>query len=135
MMQPTETDRPTVQLRHELPDGSWHIDWLLGTDQAGRQPLIAFRLPSSIDELAGNEELQAERIADHRPVYLSYEGPISGGRGSVKRLSRGRITAWRQTQDQWDLTVIWQGSAKGGRAQRLRLERADGALWILHVLT
>jgi hypothetical protein len=32
---------------------------------------------------------RAERIADHRRVYLEYEGEISGGRGSVRRIASG----------------------------------------------
>ena len=33
--------------------------------------------------------LQAKRIADHRALYLDYEGEISGNRGFVKRLAEG----------------------------------------------
>ena len=40
-------------------------------------------------EAAGFEEIAATRIADHRLEYLDYEGPISGGRGSVTRADRG----------------------------------------------
>lgn len=40
----------------------------------------------------------AERIQDHRMDYLDYEGPISGDRGSVKRIDRGtyKISAWTE---------------------------------------
>jgi len=31
----------------------------------------------------------AERIADHRLVYLDYEGPVSGDRGTVTRFDAG----------------------------------------------
>ncbi len=34
-------------------------------------------------------ELAARMLADHRPIYLSFEGPISGGRGSVRRVAEG----------------------------------------------
>lgn len=33
--------------------------------------------------------LRAERIHDHRAVYLDREGPLSAGRGEVRRLERG----------------------------------------------
>ncbi|NBO91829.1 MAG: hypothetical protein EBV06_05895 [Planctomycetia bacterium] len=33
----------------------------------------------------------AERIADHRKIYLDYEGPISGGRGEVRREVSGTL--------------------------------------------
>jgi hypothetical protein len=29
------------------------------------------------------------RIEDHRAIYLTYEGPISGNRGEVKRVAGG----------------------------------------------
>ncbi|MBL9164720.1 MAG: hypothetical protein JNL18_18470 [Planctomycetaceae bacterium] len=34
---------------------------------------------------AGAQSIDAIRIADHRLEYLDYEGPISGGRGAVRR--------------------------------------------------
>ena len=34
-------------------------------------------------------EIPCEALADHRLAYLDYEGPISGGRGSVTRWDRG----------------------------------------------
>lgn len=30
------------------------------------------------------------RIADHRAVYLEYEGPVSGDRGTVQRVASGQ---------------------------------------------
>ena len=33
--------------------------------------------------------IPAEALSDHRPAYLDYEGPISGGRGSVTRWDQG----------------------------------------------
>jgi len=33
--------------------------------------------------------MPARRIADHRLAYLTYEGPISRGRGSVRRVDAG----------------------------------------------
>lgn len=32
-----------------------------------------------------------EEAADHRREYLTYEGPISGDRGHVRRVAAGRI--------------------------------------------
>jgi hypothetical protein len=34
-------------------------------------------------------DLPARRLADHRPAYLEYEGDVSGGRGTVRRVDRG----------------------------------------------
>jgi len=38
---------------------------------------------------AGAGEQAAEALPDHRPEYLSYEGEVSGGRGSVTRWDEG----------------------------------------------
>ena len=31
----------------------------------------------------------AQRLPDHRPAYMTYEGPVSNNRGEVKRIARG----------------------------------------------
>ena len=36
--------------------------------------------------------IDAEPLPDHRAHYLDYEGPVSGGRGSVKRIADGRYS-------------------------------------------
>jgi hypothetical protein len=77
-----------VLLRHELPDGSGHFDWLL--DRSGRPDLLAFRVQERIDQLGqGARGFTATRLADHRRAYLTYEGPVSGGRGAVTRVAEG----------------------------------------------
>ena len=35
------------------------------------------------------DEVRAERLADHRLDYLEYEGPLSEGRGNVRRIATG----------------------------------------------
>lgn len=84
-----------VLLRHDLPDGSWHYDWLLEPASAAAAPvgpdarvLLAFRVANRLD--AGPpREFPAERLPDHRRLYLDYEGEIAGGRGRVTRVAAG----------------------------------------------
>ena len=135
--------RPTVQLRHELPDGSSHVDWMLARDPLGRAPLVTFRLPGRVDELAPGTDggtMRAERIADHRPSYLTHEGPVSRGRGVVRRLRSGRILEWTGDEAGWRLTLLWASQGDGGsddagpaagRATRqtLFLEPRAGGRW------
>ncbi len=40
--------------------------------------------------IGSNQELPARPLGDHRRVYLDYEGDISGGRGTVRRVDAGR---------------------------------------------
>ena len=102
-------DRPRcVLLRHDEPDGSWHFDLMIkrppqggsprsgsdADDSPGTQGLLTFRIRARIDLPAsrgGRLNFDATRLPDHRQRYLEYEGPISGGRGSVARLGRGDV--------------------------------------------
>jgi hypothetical protein len=44
----------------------------------------------AIDEpIKAGIELPARQLADHRPAYLTYEGPVSGQRGTVRRIAEG----------------------------------------------
>ncbi len=46
-------------------------------------------------------ELECRLLADHRLAYLDYEGPISGGRGTVTRWDRGTYEIQQQSDCQW----------------------------------
>jgi hypothetical protein len=126
-------DCPTVQLLHELPDGSRHVDWMLAQDPRGQGPLVTFRVPRRVDELRPGEALDAVRIADHRPAYLTYEGPVSGGRGTVTRLASGRVAALDERPDGWHLEIAWEAPP---RFQRLRVTRraAGNDAWTVEAL-
>lgn len=41
------------------------------------------------------------RLKDHRRDYLDYEGPISGNRGSVRRVARGTLKINAMHEDSW----------------------------------
>ena len=43
----------------------------------------------------------AEPIADHRLDYLTYEGPLTGNRGTVKRRGSGEYQTLEHTASQW----------------------------------
>ena len=125
----------TVQLRHELPDGSWHIDWLLDLAPAEDRGLTTFRLPGRVDELTPGRHLTAERLADHRRVYLTYEGPVSEERGHVTRVAEGRIEAVQSVGETWAFQIRWQtrspDAASSSRCQHLRVRRRDNGSWLV----
>ncbi len=98
---PPPAQSACVLLRHDLPDGSWHYDLLLelrpGTSEDHR--LAAIRLApaspghSSLTLAPGidiDPAAPCERLPDHRAIYLTYEGAISGNRGDVRRMANGR---------------------------------------------
>jgi len=110
-----------VVLRHDCPDGSWHLDWMIQrTDPAAdpARPLLSFRVGFSPLEA---DEFDAQRIADHRAVYLDYDGEISGGRGSVTRLTSGSASI--AVFDARRIEVVLDGS------RRLVGRSDDGAAW------
>ncbi len=81
----------TVLLRHTLPDGTWHYDWLFEpSDDA--PALHSFRVLVRIDATDPPTVFEAVPTQPHRPHYLTYEGPVSGDRGSVSRVARGAIS-------------------------------------------
>ncbi len=69
-----------VLLEHDWP--THHYDLMLEAGSVLRTWRLA-ALPI-IDGVAS-----AEPIGDHRLAYLEYEGPVSGGRGNVKRYDAG----------------------------------------------
>ncbi|MCI0364306.1 MAG: hypothetical protein L0Y44_03985 [Phycisphaerales bacterium] len=129
---------PTVLLRHEMPDGSQHIDWMVAPDSGGTQPLISFRVAEPLDRLSAGGEALAERIADHRPAYLALEGPIGRGRGRVTRIGHGAVVAARRLGENqqnagWELEICWESGAGAsggcGIGQLLRLRPSKSSLW------
>jgi hypothetical protein len=76
-----------VILEHDWPARHW--DFLLEDGPV----LKAWRL---LAEPVYGVDIPAEANADHRPLYLDYEGPVSGGRGSVMRWDAGSFE-WQST--------------------------------------
>jgi hypothetical protein len=74
-----------VVLRHE-GHGPLHFDLMLETSPGS--PLATWRCPEW--PIAHGATLQ--QLADHRAIYLDYEGPISGDRGTVVRIAQGHYT-------------------------------------------
>lgn len=70
-------------LRHEgIPDPHFDLMFETGPDS----PLATWRSPTW-PPLA---DTPLTPLPDHRRAYLTYEGPVSGGRGSVRRVASGR---------------------------------------------
>jgi hypothetical protein len=67
-------------------------------------------------EPAERIEIAAEVLADHRLAYLEYEGPVSGGRGTVARWDR---------ENEW--IVDLSGERLSGRVTLVRLPAGANA--------
>jgi hypothetical protein len=58
-----------------------------------------------------NDPIVVERLPDHRMAYLDYEGPLSGGRGSVSRCLAGEYRSDKCTTD--EIVVHLEGPLLG----------------------
>lgn len=94
-----------VILRHDSPRGL-HWDFLLEMGQA----LKTWALPRPPEPAV---EMTCEGLPDHRLLYLDYEGPVSGDRGSVTRWDRGTYEVLRQSD--LELVIDLSGEKLAGR--------------------
>jgi len=100
-----------VVLRHESPRGL-HWDFMFQTGSA----LATWAL----GEVPGSAEpVICEALPDHRLEYLDYEGPISGGRGSVIRWDRGTCVVESRTDT--EVVLALQGDKLTGRVTLARV--------------
>lgn len=60
-------------------------------------------------------DLPARSLPDHRIAYLDYEGEISGGRGSVRRVDEGTYTILGWEVDR--IRVVFEGTQLVGEAE------------------
>lgn len=122
--------RRAVILRHDLPDLSWHWDLLLEPDSPPGGPdervLLAFRIDpaQTPPHRPGAQRFEALALPHHRRLYLDHEGPIGGGRGTVRREARG-VIAW-VTQDEGGLTL---DADWGAGPARWSARPRDATLW------
>jgi len=80
-----------VILRHDAPRGL-HFDFML--ERGGVLVTWALREPPE-----PGAEITGEALFDHRLEFLDYQGPLSGGQGSVTRWDRGTFDEIEWTGD------------------------------------
>ena len=133
----------TALLRHEPRDGPMHYDWLVEVaipipevpwDLDARVP--TFRLPARLDTRSIGTEIDAERIADHRRLYLELDVPreLSEGRGLVTPLRRGSIVAFERDGITGEVRIEIDWRDDQPTRQRVRLTPRTGDRWSIAVL-
>ena len=103
-------------LIHDHP--ALHWDFLLENGESCR----TWRLLDEPDN--GANEIRAVEAADHRLMYLDYEGPVSGGRGHVTRWDAGLFEWLMNSEDECVVRLMgqrWRG--------HVRLVRETGPRW------
>ena len=91
----------------ERPDGSALRTWALDA------PVVSGRA------------VAARALDDHRAAYLDYEGDVSGGRGSVRRVDRGEYETLVWTPD--SVRVRLSGGQLAGPAEVWRVGEGESA--------
>ena len=90
-----------------IPDRSEHWDWLIEfpthflskntremqasppSDSPPKDFLLAFAITTPPEGWCGQSSFL--RLPPHRPIYLTYEGVISGNRGVVEQVAQGEV--------------------------------------------
>jgi hypothetical protein len=102
-----------VVLTHDHP----FLHWDLMLEQG--DSLRSWRLMRPPED---GEPIDAEPLPDHRLAYLDYEGPVSGGRGTVERWDGGSYELIE--------AVRFAGRKLSGSASISRAEA--GVAWVFH---
>jgi hypothetical protein len=89
--------------------GATHYDFLL--EVPGKSQVMTWHVALAPDQWPGasSSQLKAERIQGHRAVYMTYEGPVAGGRGEVKRVAAGTATVVMETTAFVKLHLVVEG--------------------------
>jgi hypothetical protein len=100
------TPLPTALLHHRSPEGD-HYDWMIADPRENGPdgPLWTARVTMPSREWAKSDTWTIEVIAPHRREFLTYEGPISGNRGSVTRIDEGACVASEWSDNRIEVQV------------------------------
>lgn len=106
-----------------------YTHWDLLLELPARELLATFRVDQPPHTWAALGVLPVQALPDHRRIYLDYQGPISGNRGTVIRCDRGTIRLLHYTTTY--IAVEIAGVLVRGR---LDLHADDTApnVWSLH---
>lgn len=108
-----------VILEHDHPHLHW--DLLLEVGPV----LRAWRLD---EPPQARRLIPSEAIPDHRMMYLDYEGPVSAGRGTVRRWDAGQFQEESQEPDRVVLRL--DGTRCRGRAVLSRSAEQGWSMWL-----
>lgn len=69
-----------------------HYDLLLQTAEGRDDNDTVLKAFASLAQDFPAPPCRLQLLPDHRRLYLTYEGPVSGGRGRVQRVDEGHLT-------------------------------------------
>ncbi len=113
---------PFVILLHRH-HGPTHFDLMIRRGDA----LATWQLATHPSEAGTAGPLTARRLPDHRLAYLTCEGPVSRGRGEVRRVAEGTAEVHRADDAEW--TFRLDSEAIAGEFALTR-DPADPGRWV-----
>lgn len=97
----------SVVLRHDVRAGEFHFDWMIDQPEIlDEHRLRCWRCDIRPDYQECTSFLCME-LPSHRSVYLTFEGQISGNRGSVVQLASGVVLQSELGQDEVKILIDW----------------------------
>ena len=115
-------ERRFVVQHHVLREGE-HWDLMLEKGEV----LLTWQLADP-PEQAARRVVPATRIGDHRPVYLTYEGPVSDDRGEVHIVDRGTYECVARSES--TMRLMFHGQCLRGH-YLLQQRGARGPNWVM----
>ncbi len=106
-----------------------HYDFMLqGLDgqTSSAAELATFRAPRW--PISAGDEL--EQISSHRADFLTYEGPLTGGRGAVRRVARGRFGVLQKSGEFLQLELKPDHASSGCRIALSRIKKGRN-VWLV----
>ena len=119
-------DRPFVIQRH-TGWGVDHYDLMISVGES----LATWQIETFPGDIAIGQSVPTRRLADHRLEYLTYEGPVSDGRGEVSIAVAGQCELLSESEGRWEFVLTWQQGK--GRFELTSDQNADDA-WMLRRL-
>ena len=119
--------RPQFAILQHWQNHYTHWDLLL--ELPARELLATFRVDQPPHTWATVGALPVQALPDHRRIYLDYQGPISGDRGTVTRCDRGTIRVLQYTATHIGVEIT--GMLLQGHLD-LHAGKPNANLWRLH---
>ncbi len=118
--------RPFIIHAHS-GQGELHYDLMLSQGDV----LATWQLQQSPEEMVIGRSIPARKLPDHRKAYLTYQGPVRGGRGEVAMLDEGGYELLTKSPHRWEFHL--GGRKVFGRYELLHPQQGTDT-WILRRL-
>jgi hypothetical protein len=122
---------PIALLKHDLPDGTWHLDLLIGVDASGTLPLRSIRVVKHPGSLELGDAMPCQVAEDHDPKWLRHQGTVSNNRGETTRIDDGEACWIRHGDESFEVAIQF---GQKGPWRHFSIDGASEAVTCLGIL-